>query len=129
MTDVSGSLASYLSKVQDEQSSHSRPSADTDSKKQSWPGFLDSSAASRHMILNGSHRTASESSTARTVLVLPDYVFVNEVEDSMSGATELWKSALDPAVGRSGAQIPSTNVKSWPIPYDAVIMMCMFYQT
>lgn len=124
VTNVSGTLASFLSQAAEElstSSTNSHRKANLDGT--SWPGFLNSADSSRPMILNGSHRTASEVSTNRTAIVLPDYVFVNEVPDSIGGAKALWKSALDPGVGRAGTN-EQCEVKSWPLPYDAVILMC-----
>lgn len=82
------------------------------------------------MILNGSLRSASDDPSLHTVLVLPDYVMVNEVPESKDGAVDLWKVQLDPDAGRGGAMLisPESNVdmKTWPIPYDVVIMLCEY---
>lgn len=80
------------------------------------------------MILNGSHRTASEDSTHNTVIVLPDYTFVNDVPESFDGATDLWKSSLDPTLARGGKVLESfrggSELKSWALPYNIVILIC-----
>ena len=64
------------------------------------------------MVLNGSHRTASEDATKHTVIVLPDFTFVNEVPGEGNGgmkkgeergkAEEFWKKYLDPRGTRGG---------------------------
>lgn len=128
VTDVSGSLAYFLASAQDSlsASSYGDHTSKNGSEGSSWPGFLESKASSRLMILNGSLRTASEDSTHHTVLVLPDFILVNDVPESLEGANDLWHSSLDPSIGRGGAILknPSSDLKTWPLPYDIVIMIC-----
>jgi hypothetical protein len=59
------------------------------------------------------------------VLVFPDYKLVKDVPATSEGASELWKAALDPAVGREGNPTDS-GMKSWILPYSAVILLCKF---
>ena len=131
VTDVSGTLAYFIAEAHRSLSSAgSREDGDSvgAENNRNWPGFYDSKTSSRLMILNGSHRTASENSTHNTVIVLPDYTFVNEVPESFDGATDLWKSSLDPSVGRGGKVLTDlrggSELKSWPMPYNIVILIC-----
>jgi hypothetical protein len=134
VTGVSGTLAYFLAEAHGSLASGSRGGGDRGAGRSgsesssNWPGFYDSKASSSLMILNGSHRTASEDSTHNTVIVLPDYTFVNSVPESSDGATDLWKSSLDPSLGRGGKVLENfhggSELKSWPLPYNIVILIC-----
>lgn len=132
VTEVDGTLAYYLA---DHDAHHStsgshRGRREDESVTTDIPGFISTEGTSRLMILNGSLRSASDDPSLHTVLVLPDYVVVNEVPESKEGASDLWRSQLDAQVGRGGRLLkqPEANVdlKTWPIPYDVVIMLCEF---
>ena len=78
-------------------------------------------------ILGGSHHSASSDPKRDTVLVLPDFKVVSEVERSSAGAQQLWKSAVDPGVGRAGLVVEGSPVRSWVLPYSSVILLCEFH--
>lgn len=79
----------------------------------------------RLSVLNGSHRSHSDDpDTQATVLVLPDYVAVSNVPLSADGAEAFWRHALDPAVSRAGTSATEGELKSWPLPYNCLIMLC-----
>ena len=134
VTDVSGTLSYFLAGAHSSLSVGSRRSGEGDAGRlesensPNWPGFYDSKASSNLIILNGSHRTASEDSTHKTTIVLPDYTFVNDIPESFDGAADLWKSSLDPSVGRGGKVLDTfrggSELKSWPLPYNIVILIC-----
>ena len=102
--------------------------------KEDLPAFFDTSSYSRLAILNGSHRSISEEPNQLTVVVLPDFKFITDVGRSKEDAEHLWNTNLSFAIGRAGIS-PSTTgdsykppLKSWPLPYDAVILICMCYE-
>lgn len=69
-----------------------------------------------------------------SVIVLPDYKIVHGVADSVAGAAALVHSHLDPSLGRAGRpagdtgdDVPSATsitMKSYPLPYAAVVLIC-----
>jgi len=46
------------------------------------------------------------------------------VESSVNGAEALWDQILNPAVGRAGRLGANSAVKSWTLPYQAVLLLC-----
>lgn len=56
------------------------------------------------------------------LVVFPEFKLIVDIEISKDGAKELYESALNPNLGRSGA--PSPSLKSWLLPYKAVILLC-----
>lgn len=64
----------------------------------------------------------------QTVLVFPDWKVVHEVENSMPGAEELWRGALEWSAGRAGKKSDNPEGigrrRSWTMPYRAVILLC-----
>jgi hypothetical protein len=114
VTDVPG-LANLIRDTHDELSS----SVAEDPSSAFWQGFFDTSRSSSLMTLNGSHRTASEDSTSHTVVVLPDYTFVNEVHPTKAGAVGFWLNVFEPTSGSRGSEC-----KTWTLPYDAVVLIC-----
>ena len=87
-------------------------------------GLFLASDSSRTSVLNGSHKTLCHGNDHETVLVFPDFKVVTEVRRSARGAQELWDSAVNPSIGRSGAYLKKTELKSWIIPYSCVILLC-----
>jgi len=87
-------------------------------------GIFASSDTSRVSILNGSHKTLSDDDDHDTVLVFPDFKVVTEVPRSLDGAQELWKSSVHPNLGRAGATLPNSSIKTWILPYSCVILLC-----
>ena len=91
----------------------------------SLTGLFLASDSSRTSILNGSHKTLCHENDHETVLVFPDFKVVTEVRRSTQGAQELWDSAVNPSIGRSGAYLKN-ELKTWIIPYSCVILLCYF---
>jgi hypothetical protein len=89
-------------------------------------GVHNAAESTRIQILNGSHRTLSDDAKHETVLVLPDYKVVMEVPRTAEGAQALYKTAVDPALGRVGAKTEGepTELRSFPLPYSCVILLC-----
>ncbi|KAG0664055.1 hypothetical protein C6P46_001916 [Rhodotorula mucilaginosa] len=88
------------------------------------PGVYPSSAAtppkrsgsSRLSILNGSFISSSHHGHRESVISLPDFKVINEVEASPASIEELVKRYLDPSIGRAGSTL-SGELRSWPLPY------------
>ncbi|CAL1700922.1 unnamed protein product [Somion occarium] len=121
----SGSLAAYLESAISSSPKLTVPpiTPGTPSTAKKLPGVFDPLETSRITVLNGSHHTVCDDAK-ETVLVLPDYKVVAEVERTAEGAKDLYKAALDPAVGRIGRVWDGMTVKSWILPYSCVIMIC-----
>ncbi|GAA5935162.1 hypothetical protein JCM3775_007220 [Rhodotorula graminis] len=96
------------------------------------PGVHPSSAAppadgvvsSKLSILSSSFISSSHEGHRESVIVLPDYKVVHEVEASRAAVGELVKGYLRPEVGRAGAGELSGSLRSWPLPYQCVILLC-----
>ncbi|KAG9030350.1 hypothetical protein FRB95_004005 [Tulasnella sp. JGI-2019a] len=88
------------------------------------PGIFEADSTSRLGILNGSHHTTSDDHTKETVLIFPDYKVVTNVDSTVKGAGELWDQMLNPAVGRVGRLGQGNTVRSWTLPYRAVVLLC-----
>ena len=108
-----------------ETNSESKATPDTP-PKDAVSGLFSSTDSKRIAILNGSHRTTCHDGKKQTVLVFPDYKMITEVEETKEDAELVWKTALNPELGRAGS-FPTgmgTKTKSWPLPYDAVVLLC-----
>ncbi|GAA5980799.1 hypothetical protein JCM10908_003872 [Rhodotorula pacifica] len=86
-------------------------------------GSPDGSVSSLLSILTGSFISSSHHGHRESVISLPDFKIINEVEATSASAEELVKRYLDPSVGRAGASL-SGELKSWPLPYHCVILLC-----
>ncbi|TNY23737.1 cytochrome P450 oxidoreductase [Rhodotorula diobovata] len=75
-------------------------------------------------ILSSSFISSSHEGHRESVIVLPDYKVVHEVEASRAAADELVKSYLRPEAGRAGVGELSGSLRSWPLPYHCVILLC-----
>lgn len=113
VTSVSGSGAHYL----DATSSHSThlPPHLQHPQEKHIPGVHSTAEAKKTTVLNGSHHTISEDQNKDTVLVLPDYKVVAEVERSSDGAKAFWKDILTEK---------ETEKISHVLPYACVILLC-----
>ncbi len=113
VTSVSGSGAHYL----DATSSHSThlPPHLQHPQEKHIPGVHSTAEAKKTTVLNGSHHTISEDQNKDTVLVLPDYKVVAEVERSSEGAKAFWKDVLEEK---------GTEKISHVLPYACVILLC-----
>ncbi|KAI0081669.1 hypothetical protein K474DRAFT_1656024 [Panus rudis PR-1116 ss-1] len=119
------SLASYLESAVDS-APKSLPPGQPSNDAKKVPGVFDSSTVTKISILNGSHHTVADDPDHDTVLILPDYKVVTNIERSKKGAQELFAAAVDPAFGRAGRVVEGSNVRSWVLPYSCVILLCEF---
>ncbi|TFK76138.1 hypothetical protein BDN72DRAFT_786551, partial [Pluteus cervinus] len=127
VTGEKGSLASYLLQVEKHSEAHEiRPVPPKSNGKAVHPvsGVFRSDDSTRVSILNGNHTSLSCTENAETVLVLPDYKLISEVSRSIDGAQRLWEAAVHPDVGRFGATLENSPLKTWVIPYSCVILLC-----
>ncbi|KAG8883443.1 hypothetical protein FRB97_006571 [Tulasnella sp. 331] len=124
VTEAKDTLAFHLNEV------HASHVSKADSEKwpakdaASVPGVFEASSTTRLGILNGSHHTTCQDHTKETVLIFPDYKVVTNVDATVKGAEALWDQILNPAVGRAGRSVPASLVKSWTLPYQAVLLLC-----
>lgn len=128
ITETKGSLASYLLQVQNQspppaERPLSPPHANGKAVR-SISGVFRSTDSTKISILNGSHSSISDDIGLDTVLVLPDYKVVADVSKSIEGAQDLWDSAVDPSIGRVGAFLEKSPLKTWVLPYSCVILLC-----
>ncbi|KAM0752980.1 Sucraseferredoxin-like protein [Meredithblackwellia eburnea MCA 4105] len=79
--------------------------------------------AGRLSVLNGSNLSCSDDDESDSVLVFPDFKIVKEVSHTSQGAKDLVDTYLKPNVGRAGSG-EATSLKSWPLPYQAVVLLC-----
>ena len=117
----SGSLAYHLTSADGWLSNWNPPS--TGNAK--TPGVFTDRESAQLAILNASHSTVADDTDAQTVLVFPDFKAVVGARSTATDAEELWRYALDPAVGREG-KIGSreSELRSYILPYAAVVMIC-----
>ncbi|ORY80243.1 Sucrase/ferredoxin-like-domain-containing protein, partial [Leucosporidium creatinivorum] len=81
-------------------------------------------APTRLSILNASLLSSSDSHSHQSVIILPDFKVVHQVGESKEAASELVEGYLRPAVGRAGVSLPKSVLRSWPLPYSAVVLLC-----
>lgn len=132
VTEADGTLAAFLCSANEQHRTNSDSTGEASSapndNKRLPSGLFTQDTSTRLSILNGSHHSLSlhhyPSPTLETVIILPDYKVVTDVPRSLEGAETLWKSALDPAYGRSGAPERSDTLKSWVLPYSCLILLC-----
>lgn len=125
VTEAKNSLAFNLNDVHgDRIKKVTNKTSDWDTPTGGTPGIFHGDSSSRLAILNGSHRTTSESATKNTVLIFPDYKLATEVDSSVTGAEALWEQTITPAVGRAGKASSEGSIRSWTLPYQAVLLLC-----
>ena len=101
-------------------------------KKDTFPAILDTSQSERLIINNGSFKSASDNQDCLTAIVLPDFTYVNEINETKEDAERLWRTTLDPGIGRAGRKLPDDGAESLrsqqfqtrPLPYDSVVLIC-----
>ncbi|GAA5878882.1 hypothetical protein JCM1840_000829 [Sporobolomyces johnsonii] len=81
------------------------------------------STSSRLSILNSSFVSHSHEGHKESVMIFPDFKVVHEVEEKREVAEELVKQYLSAEAGRTGAA-DRGKLRSWPLPYHAVILLC-----
>ncbi|BGP21209.1 sucrase/ferredoxin-like family protein [Rhodotorula toruloides] len=82
----------------------------------------DVAASSRLSILSSSFVSHSDQAHKESVIVLPDYKVVHDVEPTRPAVDELVQRYLRPEAGRAGSG--EGTLRSWPLPYQAVILLC-----
>lgn len=99
-------------------------------KKDIFPAILDTSQYKRLIINNGSFKSASDDDDCLTAIVLPDFTYVNEIQETKENAERLWRTTLDPSVRRAGRRLPDVETagrnkfQTRPLPYDSVVLIC-----
>lgn len=131
VTEAPGTLAAYLndahSKLLSSSSSSNtqfqpeQPNGSSASK--SVPGVFRTAESTRLAIINSSHRTISHESN-ETCISLPDFVVWTEVPPTPLGAEDLWRAGLDPGSTRGGFAPQGSSLKSYPLPFQCVILLC-----
>ena len=86
---------------------------------------LDGTESTKITILNGSLR--SDDATTSSMLVFPDFKMVRSIPVTVDGAQALFADHLAPTA-RPAAPSTST-LRSWPLPYRAVILLCVCERT
>ncbi|PPQ95474.1 hypothetical protein CVT26_008502 [Gymnopilus dilepis] len=133
ITDDKQSLAAAFAEVTSSTHTHpshphssnsARPTSPSGKGVRPVTGLFSTSDSTRTSVLNGSHRSLCHEDDHESVLVFPDYKVVTEVRRSVQGARELWESAVEPSVGREGAYLEKSCLKTWILPYSCVILLC-----
>lgn len=130
VTEADGTLAAFLCSVNERRSAKSDNIGKSAPKgnKSLLSGLFTQDTSNRLSILNGSHHSLSlhhdSTSKLETVIILPDYKVITDVPRSLEGAETLWKSAIDPAYGRTGSPERSDTLKSWVLPYSCLMLLC-----
>lgn len=79
-------------------------------------------------IYSSSLISQSTDPTDQSLLIFPDWKVVHELENSESGAQEIWDGILAPGTGRSGQKSMNAETvgrrRSWTLPYRAVVLLC-----
>ncbi|BGO88472.1 hypothetical protein NBRC10512_003014 [Rhodotorula toruloides] len=84
----------------------------------------DVAVSSRLSILSSSFISNSHTHHHESVIVLPDYKVVHDVEPTRTAVDELVERYLRPEAGRVGLDASQSALRSWPLPYQAVILLC-----
>jgi hypothetical protein len=126
VTETTGSLAAYLLNLQNNTPANAKVAIPKGNGEiaPSIPGTFLSSDSAKISILNGSHNTLCDDCAQETVLILPDYKVATGVSRSAEGAEDLWKSSIDPSLGRVGVVLEKSPLKTWIVPYSCVILLC-----
>ncbi|KAI0092087.1 Sucrase/ferredoxin-like-domain-containing protein [Irpex rosettiformis] len=115
VTSVFGSGAHYLDATSSSaHTSHLPPQLQHPQEKPIL-GVHPTSEGKKTTVLNGSHYSISSDQNKDTVLVLPDYKVVAEVERSSDGAKAFWEDLLSEK---------GVENKSNVLPYACVILLC-----
>jgi hypothetical protein len=77
-------------------------------------------------VLNSSFLSSSEAHHHKSIIVLPDFISVHDVEETEEAATELIDRYLSPKSTSEGIrrEESKSETKSWPLPYEAVVLIC-----
>lgn len=121
------------------------------------PPLLDTTGSTRLTVLNGSFHSVSDDvhddakddqdnsgktgQHPQTVIVFPDFTFVNGVGEKRTDAEKLWRTRLAPGLGRAEKTRDSrdqdqggeavedktaggSQFETRPLPYDSVVLLC-----
>lgn len=91
------------------------------------PGVYSTDSASKLSVLASSVEPSDHSEGKTSVLVFPDFKLIDHVPVNKVGAQGLYDHALSPEVGLSGGETNSQGLKSWVLPYKAVVLLCEFW--
>lgn len=112
-------------KMRESSSSTASPTTDSPTVTGVYRSSSTSSSGNNVTILNANHRTLEDDRERETVLVFPDYKFVSGITRDAEGAKRLWEGAVDPKLGRAGADEPwEDGISEWVLPYGCVILLC-----
>lgn len=75
----------------------------------------------RLSVLNSSFLSSSDQHVHKSVFVFPDFISVHHVEESTSASADLIENYLV-----KDALYQSKRTTSWPLPYQAVVLICEF---
>lgn len=78
----------------------------------------------RLSILSSSFLSSSDEDEVQSVILLPDFKVIHQVKETKETAAELVEGYLKPSVGRVGAPLSNSTLRSWPLPYSAVVLLC-----
>ena len=124
VTEEKGTLAAFLNAANSSLNTSKKPKS-TDGP--SVPGVFSHTEAGRLAILNGSHKSFSHDGSHETVIILPDFKVMSGVPRTPEGAEALWRTALDPSLGRAGAASIKDQLKTWVLPYSCLILLCKLH--
>lgn len=106
----------------------SQPAPDAVSDESTLPYVATRTGKLLPSIYSSSLISQSTDPTDQSLLVFPDWKVVHELENSKSGAEEIWDGLLAPGIGRSGKKTQRAETvgrrRSWTLPYRAVILLC-----
>lgn len=126
MSEISrnGTSHSLSTKASSPPPSNGKPTSSSKGVRPGPDGLFRTSDSTKISTLNGSHKTICDDEDHESVLVFPDFKVVTEVRRSVQGAQDLWDSAVNPELGRNGAFLEKSPLKTWVLPYSCVILLC-----
>lgn len=83
-------------------------------------------ASSRLSIVSSSLLSSADDEAEQTVIVLPDFKIVQGVSETKEAAKDLVEAYLSPTIGRAGLPSPRSSLRSWPLPYRALVLICTY---
>lgn len=98
--------------------SHLPPTSET---PESVAGFIAAESVKKDtqpLLLSSSLISQSSNASNESVLLLPDWKVLHEVENSKQGAEDVWAKSLG-----EGVDAPK-EIQSWTLPYRAVVLIC-----
>lgn len=119
VAEEKGSLAHLLDKARSATPS-SKPGLLSKLKlgKATMDGIHEPGSSNKVTILNSSIFSAAHSGHETSILVLPDFKLISNIALEADATQQLFDSQL------AGPSTPSPSVRSWSLPYRAVILLC-----